>query len=173
VNPRLLIAILLVSSRLASARAPDTIYIHGNILTGTHLQPGDPSRTPARVTAIAIASGKIQAAGTDASILKQKGPNTKVIDLNGAFVMSGINDAHTHMANAGRQKLAVNLVGSHSLAEMQQRIRTFSATAKPGSWLLGGGWDHTLWPNAKLPTISTRSPPAIPPSSAASTSTWP
>jgi predicted amidohydrolase YtcJ len=153
VKPFTLSAILLLSA-LAHAQStpPDTIFLHGNILTGTHLRPDDPSPTPAKVTAIAIANGKILATGTDADLLKLKGPKTKVVDLHGAFAMPGFNDAHTHMANAGRQKLAADLVGVQSLAEMQQRIQAFAATAKPGTWLLGGGWDHTLWPDGKLPT---------------------
>jgi len=153
VKPLTLSAILL-STALAQAQSlpPDTIFVHGNILTGTHLRPNDSSTTPAKVTAIAIANGKILAAGVDAEVLELKGPKTKVIDLQGAFAMPGFDDAHTHMANAGRQKLTVNLVGVHSLAEMQQRIKAYAATAKPGAWLLGGGWDHTLWPGNKLPT---------------------
>jgi predicted amidohydrolase YtcJ len=144
--------LLLTGIAHAQNTPPDTIFVHGNILTGAHLRPGDSSQTPARVTAIAIANGKILAAGTDASILKLKGPKTKVIDLNGAFAMPGFNDAHTHIGEAGRQKLSVNLVGVHSLAEMQQRIRTYVATAQPGTWIQGGGWDHTLWPDNKLPS---------------------
>jgi predicted amidohydrolase YtcJ len=146
-------AILLLStSAQAQKIPPDTILVHGNILTGTHLRPNDPSPTPDRVTAIAIANGKVLAAGTDADLLKIKGPKTKVIDLQGAFAMPGFNDAHTHIAEAGRMKLSVNLVGVHALAEMQQRIRAYVATAQPGQWIQGGGWDHTLWPDNKLPS---------------------
>lgn len=152
VNPFTLSTILLLAIPFASAQAPDTIYIQGNILTGAHLRPDDPSPTPAKVTALAIANGKILSVGNDADILKQKGPNTKVIDLHGAFAMPGINDAHTHMANAGRQKLAVNMVGARSIGEMQQRIAAYVSKSKPGDWILGGGWDHTLWPGATLPT---------------------
>ena len=138
---------------MSHAQPPaDTIFIHGNILTGTHLRPNDPSETPEKATAIAIANGKILATGTDAVLLKLKGPETKLIDLHGAFAMPGFNDAHTHIAEAGRQKLSVNLVGVHSLAEMQQRIRTYVATAQPGTWIQGGGWDHTLWADNKLPS---------------------
>jgi predicted amidohydrolase YtcJ len=153
VKPLTLSAILL-STALAQAQStpPETIFVNGNILTGAHLRPSDASITPAKVAALAIANGKILTAGTNAEVLKLKGPKTKVVDLQGAFAMPGFNDAHTHMANAGRQKLAVNLVGVHSLAEMQQRITAYAVTAKPGDWLLGGGWDHTLWPDSKLPT---------------------
>jgi predicted amidohydrolase YtcJ len=153
VNPLTLSAILLLTAvAQAQTTPPDTIYLHGNILTGAHLRPHDPSHTPATVTAIAIANGKLIAAGTDADLLRLKGPKTKVIDLQGAFAMPGFNDAHTHIAEAGRQKLSVNLVGVRSLAEMQQRIRAYVATAQPGAWILGGGWDHTLWPDNKLPS---------------------
>nr|WP_281376796.1 amidohydrolase [Edaphobacter lichenicola] len=92
------------------------------------------------------------AAGTDAEILKLKGPRTRIIDLHHAFAMPGFNDAHTHMGAAGRLQLSINLDGVKSLAEMQQRIRIYVAKAQPGIWLEGGGWDHTLWPGAKLPT---------------------
>jgi predicted amidohydrolase YtcJ len=145
-------AILLLAPFTAAQNPPDTIFLHGNILTGTHLRSDDASPTPARVTAIAIANGKILAAGADADLLKLKGPKTRVIDLHGAFAMPGFNDAHTHIAEAGRQKLSVNLVGVHSLAEMQQRIRIYVATAKPGTWILGGGWDHTLWTGSNVPS---------------------
>jgi predicted amidohydrolase YtcJ len=146
------LAIALALVAVAHAQSPDTILFQGNILTGTHLRPNDTSSTPARVTALAIANGKILAAGTDAAILKLKGPKTKVIDLKGAFAMPGFNDAHTHIGEAGRQKLSVNLVGVRSLAEMQQRIRNYVTKAKPGVWIQGGGWDHTLWADDKLPT---------------------
>ncbi len=142
----------LAAPTLAQTTPADTIYIHGNILTGTHLRQQDASPTPARVTAIAVANGKILATGSDANILKLKGLQTKIVDLNGAFAMPGFNDAHTHIASAGQQKLTIDLDHIANLVEMQQRIETFAATAKPGSWLQGAGWDHTIWPGKTLPT---------------------
>jgi predicted amidohydrolase YtcJ len=147
------IALLLIAPLTLRAQQPDTIYFHGDILTGAHLQTSDSKdRTPARVTALAINHGTILAVGSDAAILKLKSPATKLVDLNGAFVMPGFNDAHTHIASAGQQKLTVDLDHVASLAEMQQRIKTFAATLKPGAWIKGSGWDHTLWPGSTLPT---------------------
>jgi predicted amidohydrolase YtcJ len=74
-----------------------------------------------------------------------------LIDLKGAFVMPGFNDAHAHIAYAGRQKLAVDLDGVASLDEMQSRIQVAAAKAPKGAWLQGGGWDHTKWPGQTLP----------------------
>ena len=132
---------------------PDTILFHGTILTGAHLQPADPSPTPAHVTALAICHGRISAVGSDPEVLATKSPQTTLVDLHGHFAMPGFNDAHVHLFSAGqRQVLSVNLTGTHSLADMQHRIQIFAASARPGAWILGGGWDQTLWTNKTLPT---------------------
>ncbi len=124
------------------------IYYHGNVLTGVGLGQAHGQRA----TAIAVAAHEIVAVGNDAMILRQKQPGTKLFDLKGAFVMPGINDAHVHMAYAGQNKLAVDLTGSTSLADMLKRVGAAADHAPPGQWLLGGGWDHTLWTRQTLPT---------------------
>ncbi len=144
-------AFLLASFAPAQDTSPHTLYLHGNILTGTHLQPSDLSPTPARVTALAVTNSTIVAIGTDEEIQRLRGPHTKIVDLAGAFVMPGFNDAHTHIASAGQQKLTVDLDGTSSLAEMLDRIRAYTTSAKPGQWILGGGWDHTKWSGKALP----------------------
>ncbi|HMH15065.1 MAG TPA: amidohydrolase [Edaphobacter sp.] len=153
-KPFVISAFLLLTTPLLHAQnnPPEIIYIHANFLTGAHLRPNDLSKTPAKVTAIAVSQGKITAVGTDANLLKLQAPSTKVIDLNGAFAMPGFNDAHTHIASAGQQKLTIDLDGTKSLDEMQRRIKTFASTTKSGTWLQGAGWDHTLWPSKTLPT---------------------
>jgi predicted amidohydrolase YtcJ len=133
------------SSPPSSATA---IYYHGNILTGEGL----PNDVQPRATAIAIGDHQILAVGSDAEVLQRKAKSTRLIDLNGAFVMPGINDAHVHLADAGQNKLSVDLTGSTSLAEMLLRIKSAADRAMPGQWLLGDGWDHTLWSGQKLPS---------------------
>lgn len=137
---------------------PDVLFINGDICTGaiSILTKGGQNAFSGamenkRVQALAISAGRIIAAGSNEEIQKLKGPSTQVIDLHGHFVMPGFNDAHTHLASAGFQKLNVNLVGAKSLEEMQQRIAARAKTAAPGEWVLGEGWDHTLWVSQKLP----------------------
>src|SRR5580704_3017009 len=141
--------LLLAAPLLAATPQPVVaIYYHGNILTGAGL-----GQTQAqRATAIAVGAHEIVAVGNDATILRQKQPGTRLFDLKGAFVMPGINDAHVHMAYAGQNKLAVDLTGSASLTDMLNRVRAAAEHALPGQWLLGGGWDHTLWTRQTLPT---------------------
>jgi predicted amidohydrolase YtcJ len=136
----------LVTVPLVAAPSPPVvaIYYHGNILTGAAGEQ--------RATAIAVGMHEIVAVGDDATILRQKQPSTRLYDLKGAFVMPGINDAHVHLAAAGQDKLSVDLNGCTSLADMLSRVSAAADHALPGQWLLGGGWDHTLWTNQTLPT---------------------
>jgi predicted amidohydrolase YtcJ len=130
------------------AQSPDVILFHGTILTGAGLKEDSPQV----VSAMAIANGKVVAIGSDAQIRQLAGPQTKARDLNGAFVMPGLNDAHVHLDGAGQTKLNVDLTGSKSLDEMLARIRTKASQSPAGHWLTGGGWDHTLWASKTLPT---------------------
>ncbi|HEX4019986.1 MAG TPA: amidohydrolase family protein [Acidobacteriaceae bacterium] len=129
--------------------AADIIYFHGNILTGDGLNTDHPKR----VSALAERDGVILAVGSDKAILQTwAGAKTERVDLAGAFVVPGLNDAHVHLAAAGEEKLSVELLGSKSLQEMLDRIQKAAQAAAPGTWLQGGGWDHTLWANKILPT---------------------
>jgi predicted amidohydrolase YtcJ len=129
----------------------DTVYYNGNILTGGDLL--NTMQPPERVHALAIVGGHIVAAPiTPAMDFTDRGCVHEAIDLHGAFVMPGFNDAHTHMASAGQQRLAVDLDNVPTLAAKQAKIKAYAAKLPPGGWILGGGWDHTKWPSKTLPT---------------------
>jgi len=132
------------SQTAAANSSPDLILTNGDIYTG------DPSRP--RAQALAARGEVILATGTSEEIALLKNSKTRVIDLHGQFAMPGFNDAHVHLVSAGLAKLSVNLEGSKSLAEMQQRIRASLSNFKPGEWIRGRGWDHTLWPDKRFPT---------------------
>ena len=126
-----------------SDSAPDLIFLNGDIYT---------QATPVRAQAIAVRKGRVVAVGSNDEIRRLKGPNTQSVDLGGHFVMPGFNDAHVHLEHAGLEALSVDLRGVRSLQEMQQRIAASAKTAEPGEWLVGGGWDETLWTEQKLPS---------------------
>jgi hypothetical protein len=130
----------------------ETVYYDGNILTGVGLHAIDDGTPPERVRALGIHGDRIVITGSNDTVLACATPNAQKIDLHGAFVMPGFNDAHTHIAAAGLERLSANLIGVTSLAEMTTRIAAYAKTLKPGDWILGGGWDHTKWPSKTLPT---------------------
>ena len=143
------LCVLLFSLNAAHAQqcSPiDVTYYNGNILTGKGLD----TPIPERVSAVAIRDGKVVATGSDKTVFDLCDAALK-IDLHGAFVMPGFNDAHTHIASAGQQHLTVDLDNIPSLAAMQDKIKAYAATLPAGQWILGGGWDHTKWASGKLP----------------------
>ncbi len=120
------------------------------VLTGGNIYTGD-IRLP-RAEAIAIAEGKVVATGTSEEIGQWVGPQTRVIHLKGRFVMPGFNDAHTHLGGAGRGMLSVRVEATRSVAEFQRRIRDRVSDYRAGEWITGGGWDHSLWRENRVPT---------------------
>jgi predicted amidohydrolase YtcJ len=122
----------------------DLVLTNGNIYTV------DPAL--GWVEAIAITEGKIVAVGSAKEIEHWVGPNTRVIDLENKFVMPGFNDAHVHFGSAGQGMLNVNVEGTHSLAEFQERIRARLGEFKPGEWVTGRGWDQSLWEEDRMPS---------------------
>jgi predicted amidohydrolase YtcJ len=122
----------------------DLVLKNGDIYTG--------STDLARAQAIAVRGEAILAIGSDSQIASSIGPKTRVIDLHGAFAMPGFNDAHVHLVGAGVAKLRVDLEGVKSVVELQERIRGRLKDFAPGEWIVGRGWDHTLWTEKQFPT---------------------
>jgi predicted amidohydrolase YtcJ len=152
-----LICICFASASLAQNAPPadakpkaDLLFVHANVYTGV------PANTPfssiLREEAIAVKGDRILAVGKTLDLEKLKGPQTQVIDLGGHFVMPGFNDAHLHLDDAGTTKLSVDLTGVKSLDEFRNRIEKKVEEAKAGEWILGAGWDETLWPVKVTPT---------------------
>ncbi|MGA7770896.1 MAG: amidohydrolase [Candidatus Sulfotelmatobacter sp.] len=128
----------------------DIIFEHANIYTGVPANAQFSSIL--RQEAIAVRGDRIQAVGKNADMEKLKGPQTQVVDLGGHFVMPGFNDAHLHLDDAGTTKLSVDLTGVQSLDELRVRVEKKVEEAKAGDWILGSGWDETLWPVKVPPT---------------------
>src|SRR5947209_5484474 len=159
------VLMVLTMASLSSAQIknpPEVIFINGDIYVSSPNVPNyvarpqdfNPAWLAKRVQAMAVLRGKIVAIGANAEVQKLKAESTQVIDLHGHVVMPVFNDAHTHLASGGFEKLDIDLVGSKSLDEMKQRIAARAKTAGAGEWLVGRGWDHTLWADQALPNRS-------------------
>jgi predicted amidohydrolase YtcJ len=134
------------------AIAPETIFFNGIIYTGEGLG----TDAPRTVQAMAIGDGKVLAVGSNDEIKRLAGPETQLRNLNaastGVFVFPGFNDAHTHIGSAAKARLNLDLRGTRSLKEMLARTEAYAKEAPAGHWLVGSGWDHTLWEKKELPT---------------------
>jgi predicted amidohydrolase YtcJ len=128
----------------ACARHADLVITGGMVWTG--LASGGP--TPG---AVAIEGGKILAVGESAEVARYVGPQTVMVEANGGLVTPGFTDGHTHFIDGGFQLASVDLRNAATPQEFIRRLKAFAATQKPGDWITGGDWDHTLWPGQPLP----------------------
>jgi predicted amidohydrolase YtcJ len=142
--------LFLVAGRALAADGPpaERLFLHGDILTGEGLTRAEPQR----VSALAVSGDRVVFAGSDAQAEQLAGPATEIVELHGAFVVPGFNDAHLHLAAAGALALSCDLRGVASLEDMLSRVRAVAERAAPAAWIRGGGWDHTLWSDHRLPT---------------------
>ncbi|MDA7979148.1 MAG: amidohydrolase [Pirellulales bacterium] len=92
-----------------------------------------------RAEAVAVRDGRIVVVGKNADALSLRGPTTEVIDLEGAFVMPGFNDTHTHFSSAARfYEFNIMAVGSQD--EFVARIKDLATELPEGEWIVGGLW---------------------------------
>lgn len=127
----------------AKANQADSVWLNGKIYT----VDGDFSV----VSAMAVGGGRILFAGSDEGVREYIGKGSEVVDLNGATVLPGLNDAHLHYLNLGMSKLRI---GAHwkSKEEILALVREAVAKARPGEWIQGRGWNQMVWSPPIFPT---------------------
>ena len=106
------------------------------------------------VEAVAIDDGRIVYVGSRRGAQARVGRGTEVIDLKGAALYPGFTDAHAHLRGIGERELTLNLEGTASVADLQQRLRARVAQAGPDAVITGRGWIETHWPEKRFPTAA-------------------
>ena len=87
------------------------------ILHNARIYTMDSARTTAE--AIAIRGDRIARVGTNAEVLALRGSATRVIDLSGAAIVPGLEDAHGHFTGLGASMQSIDLRGTTSYEQVQ------------------------------------------------------
>jgi predicted amidohydrolase YtcJ len=144
-------AALGASPALGASETLDIAYVNARVWTG---------RTPSeRTDAIGTRGTRIAALGA-AAVKARTGRSTRIVDLEGAFVVPGMTDCHTHFTRASFMIPQPSLRDANSPEEFVQRVGTAAAKLAPGEWLEGGNWDADRW-GGRLPSrdwIDTATP---------------
>jgi predicted amidohydrolase YtcJ len=90
-------------------------------------------------THLAIAGGLVVAAG-GSEVMALRGPRTRVLDLEGASVLPGFNDAHAHVVYYGLTRFGADLGGARSIADIVARLRAHGRRLAAGEWQQGMGY---------------------------------
>ncbi len=139
-----LFCLMIANCRTSKNTDIDLLLVNGKIWTVSPAMPW--------AQAVAIRGNEIVMVGKTAELKKHAGSATKIIDLQGKFIIPGFNDAHVHFRNGGASLLGIKLREAKNETEFTERIREKAQTLAPGAWITGGEWDHEAWPSQKLPT---------------------
>jgi predicted amidohydrolase YtcJ len=120
------------------------LFIGGTVVAGA-------DQTPRKNYAVYASGGTIRDVGPAAE-LQRKYPRANAIALLDGTILPGLTDAHGHLDGLGVALDVVNLVDTKSYDEVIARVRERAATAAPGEWIVGRGWDQNDWPVQEFPT---------------------
>lgn len=116
------------------------------ILTNAHVFVANESFDTA--TTIIVQDGKIIAIGNDTLLNQYQSKET--LNLNGAYVYPGFNDAHCHFSGYAMDKYKLALFGTTSWNDVLMRIMEYNKTNKR-EWIEGRGWDQNDWSIKEFP----------------------
>ena len=123
--------------------ATETLIVHGGtIYTGVAATP--------TVEAIRIEGNRVAAIGALADV---RTAGARMLDLHGGTALPGFVDSHVHLPYVGLLAMELDLVGTASVADLQQRLRTYAAAHASGP-IQGRGWIETHWPEHRFPTAA-------------------
>ncbi|HVL65954.1 MAG TPA: amidohydrolase [Vicinamibacterales bacterium] len=133
-NARLTLVCLAIGiSTVAQTRdAADIVLLNGRVYTLDAARPW--------AEAVAVRDGRIMAVGTTAEMRAVAGAQTRTVDLAGAFVSPGFNDAHVHVDSTGSLLVGVNLLEVHEAKAFTEAIRGAAGRLPKGSWITRGDW---------------------------------
>lgn len=104
------------------------------------------------VSAVAIAGDRFAATGSDAEIRSLIGRGGRAVDLRGATVVPGFIDAHIHFLSYGLSLREIDLSGTPTLSSALERVKARAAVTPAGQWLMGRGWDQSIWEGGAFPS---------------------
>jgi predicted amidohydrolase YtcJ len=120
-----------------TANTADTIIQNAHIYTVNPQQPW--------AEAVAISGDKILAVGSAKETQKYRRPSTKIIDAQGRLVLPGFTDGHIHFLDGCFSLQRINLEGTKTVAEIQQRIKAYIRAHPEQTWILGRGWSYPIF----------------------------
>jgi predicted amidohydrolase YtcJ len=103
--------------------------------------------------AVAIEGGRIVAVGSADDVESVHGPTTRVVDLGGAMVLPGFQDAHCHLGMSGYATTRCDLSGSRGADEHLRRVAAYCEAHPDREWIVGSGWSMSDFPGG-IPTAA-------------------
>ena len=122
-----------------------TILYNGNIITMDKLKP--------KAQAVSMENGRFTGVGSNQEILSLADKDTVKIDLEGKMFVPGFIDSHMHLVSYGYSLQMADLGSVRSINHFITQTKEFMEEKKleSGQWVLGRGWNHELFNEARFP----------------------
>ncbi len=120
------------------------------ILAGGVIHTVDPSRS--RAEAVAVRGDRIVHVGSREEAMRMKGPQTRLVELDGRTVVPGLTDAHGHVTSLGLSLERLDLVGTSSAEAIGRMVADKARGLPAGRWIRGRGWDQNDWDDKEFPS---------------------
>lgn len=117
--------------------AADLLLVNGAVVTIDDTMP--------HAEAVAISGDRIIAVGETDDLLKYRGENTDVIDVDGQMVIPGFIEGHGHYTSFGGSLLILDFRYVKSFAEIVSTVAAAAAETPAGGWIVGRGWHQDKW----------------------------
>ena len=120
-----------------------TLFYGGTIIT---------MADPLYAEAVLVEDEKIIAVGSEAE-LRTKADS--FVNLDGATMLPGFIDSHSHLTEYAVASLQVNLDGITDFETLKNTIQNYirDNNIPEGEWVVGRNYEHNLFPDGKLPTM--------------------
>jgi len=132
------------------ASAPDLI-IHNAVVYRGRAGEGPAGEGP---QGVAVRKHRIQAVGASADVLALAGPQTRVVDAQGATLLPGLTDSHIHFTAWAQALQSLAIADTASLEEMLDRLAERAAQTPEGAWIVAQGWNESRWNGGRFPTAA-------------------
>ena len=131
----------------SDSTSADLILINGRFHT---LEKTKPS-----VSAVGIRGNRFVVAGTVSEAMQFRGPATKILDLQGATVIPGLNDSHMHPIRGGlNYNMELRWDGVPSSADALRMLKDQARRTPAPQWVrVVGGWSEFQFVERRMPTL--------------------
>lgn len=136
--------LVLWSNAIVAFEAADLVFLDGKIYTV------DPDRPWAQ--SLAVNDGKIVFVGDDTSAKRFIDAKTRVVKLDGQFMLPGFQDSHIHPVSSALNSYMCSLFGLPGVEAYLQRIKECIKNHPDAEWLHGAGWSHAYFGKTQPPT---------------------
>ena len=120
----------------AASVAEETLFVNGVVWTG--------NPTQSRAEAVLVRDGRIDYVGTSEEAARRADSSARTLDLKGKMLLPGFVETHSHPAVAGLLNSKLQVIGTQTVADVQDALKAYADAHPDEEVLFGFGFPSAL-----------------------------